>query len=550
VTPTGQAVVAGTTTSTAFPTVSPLQPSFGGFSDAFIARVNPAGTAFEFATWLGGSGTDTANAVALDSAGNIHVTGSTASTNFPLQDPVQNQLSPGGPDSFVAKINAAGSMMLYSTYLGGNSTDQANGIAADANGNAYVVGTTSSQNFPVVNPYQPALRGFSDAFITKLGVESDLAIAKAASRNPVMTGNNFSYTLTVANRVANLQSNLLPDDIEAGDFNKDGKPDLAVAARGGPGEANVVILIGNGDGTFRNPTAYRTGQGPGQIAIADFNGDGNPDVAAGDFNADGIADLAALTGSLGGISTVWSILGQCNPAVSTVLTNTSAASYRRLALAADSIVAAFGVGLSAETAVATTLPLPTQIGGATVKVKDSAGVERAAPLFFVSPNQINYQMPPGTDAGAAMVTIASSSGTTSTATTQIAAVAPGLFTANANGQGVAAGVALRIKPDGRQIYEAIAQFDLAANQLVPVTIQLSGLPPVSLDRVYLILFGTGLRGRSSLSNVKMQIGLADVEPLFVGARGGLVGLDQVNVLLPQNLGSRGDVDVVLKWMER
>ncbi len=202
VTSSGQAVIAGTTNSTNFPVASPMQPSIGGANDAFVVRVNAAGSAFDFSTWLGGTFNDSANSVALDGAGAVYVAGLTNSTNFPTQDAPQNQFSGGsGNDAFVTKINAAGSALIYSTYLGGQGADSASGIAVDSVGNAYVTGTTSSQNFPVASPLQPALRGFSsDAFVTKLGVETDLAITKTASRNPVMVNNNFSYTLVATNR--------------------------------------------------------------------------------------------------------------------------------------------------------------------------------------------------------------------------------------------------------------------------------------------------------------------------------------------------------------
>jgi uncharacterized protein (TIGR03437 family) len=215
-----------------------------------------------------------------------------------------------------------------------------------------------------------------------------------------------------------------------------------------------------------------------------------------------------------------------------------------LFLASESIVAAFGIGLSTDTAVATTLPLPTQLAGTSVKVKDSAGVERLAPLFFVSPNQVNYLMPVGTATGAAMVTIIPANGTAVSSTTQIAAIAPGLFTANANGQGAPAGVVLRVQPDGRQIYQPLARFDLAANQFVPASISLSALDPV-FDRVFLILFGTGLRGAGSDATLELTIGDRKVDVLYAGPQGDFVGVDQVNAELLRGFISAGEQDVTL-----
>ncbi|MGH9845529.1 MAG: hypothetical protein ACREEM_43010, partial [Blastocatellia bacterium] len=118
---------------------------------------------------------------------------------------------------------------------------------------------------------------------------------------------------------------------------------------------------------------------------------------------------------------------------------------------------------------------------------------------------------------------------------------PGLFSANASGQGLAAAVALRVKADGSQSFEPVAQFDQAQNKFVAVPIDLG---PES-DQVFLILFGTGLRFHSSLSAVTARIGGVDTQVIFAGAQGGFVGLDQVNVRLPRSLIGRGVVDVVL-----
>ncbi|MGH9842318.1 MAG: virginiamycin B lyase family protein [Blastocatellia bacterium] len=220
----------------------------------------------------------------------------------------------------------------------------------------------------------------------------------------------------------------------------------------------------------------------------------------------------------------------------------SAASFAQGSVAADSIVAAFGTRLATATQAATTLPLPTELANTKVSVRDSAGTVRAAPLFFVSPAQVNYLMPAGTASGTASVTISSGDGRAATGTVQIAVVAPGLFAANADGRGVAAANVLRIKADDSQIYESpAAVFDAAQNRFVARAIDLG---PES-DRVFLILFGGGFRFRMALSAVTVKIGGMDATVGFAGAQGELAGLDQVNVQLPRGLAGRGEVDVVL-----
>ena len=221
--------------------------------------------------------------------------------------------------------------------------------------------------------------------------------------------------------------------------------------------------------------------------------------------------------------------------------NVSAASYGGAELASESIVAAFGAGLATVTQVATTVPLPTELAGTSVKVRDSAGTERLASLFFVSSGQINYLVPPNTTLGTATVSVTSNGNVVATGAVKIAAVAPGLFAANANGQGVAAALALRVKTDGTQSYEPIARFDTATGRVVSTPIDLG---PAG-EQVFLILFGTGLRGRSSLTATTLLMGGVDAQVLYAGAQGDLVGLDQVNVAVPRSLIGRGEIDIVL-----
>lgn len=229
-----------------------------------------------------------------------------------------------------------------------------------------------------------------------------------------------------------------------------------------------------------------------------------------------------------------------NSALLTV-TNVSAASYSATPLAPAAIIAAFGTNLATATNSANTTPLPTTLAGTTVTVRDSAGIERLAPLFFVSPNQINYQMPPETAPGLATITVVTPAGNVSQGTTTIAAVAPGLFAANASGQGVAAAFALRIRADGSQSYEAIARFDPTLQRYVAQPIDLG---PVN-EQVFLIAFGTGFRYRSSLFGVNARIGGLESPVSFAGAQGALVGVDQVNVQLPRGLLGRGEVEATL-----
>ena len=169
----GNAYVTGYTYSVDFPTQNASQPTNGGNSDAFVTKLNAAGAALLYSTYLGGSGHEQGAGIALDAIGNAYVTGATTSTNFPTQNASQPVHGIDGLnyDAFVTKLNAAGTALLYSTYLGGNGFDQGTGIDVDVIGNAYVTGATQSNNFPTAGtPVQGNLSGGAgtDGFIVKL----------------------------------------------------------------------------------------------------------------------------------------------------------------------------------------------------------------------------------------------------------------------------------------------------------------------------------------------------------------------------------------------
>ncbi|WP_309495483.1 SBBP repeat-containing protein [Mechercharimyces sp. CAU 1602] len=169
----GNAYVTGTTSATDFPVTSgAFQTLKNGESDAFISKINPAGTSLLYSTFLGGSMTDEGNGIAVDSENNAYITGFTISTNFPITSAAFQTITTGGTfNAFVSKINASGSSLLYSTFLGGSTGSSSTGedIALDGSNQAYIVGTTDTSSYPITSgAFQTILRGTSDAFITKL----------------------------------------------------------------------------------------------------------------------------------------------------------------------------------------------------------------------------------------------------------------------------------------------------------------------------------------------------------------------------------------------
>ncbi|WKZ18693.1 MAG: SBBP repeat-containing protein [Candidatus Jettenia sp. CY-1] len=165
----GNVYVTGATYSANFPTTNPLQSTGGDSFDAFATKLDPTGSVLIYSTYFGGSSHDHGFGIAVDTLGNVSITGRTHSVNFPTVNPLQPAYGGGSSDAFVTKLDSTGSAFIYSTYLGGGSLDTGSGIAVDTSGNAYVTGSTDSYSFPTANPLQSTYGGgSSDVFVTKL----------------------------------------------------------------------------------------------------------------------------------------------------------------------------------------------------------------------------------------------------------------------------------------------------------------------------------------------------------------------------------------------
>ena len=330
-----------------------------------------------------------------------------------------------------------------------------------------------------------------------------------------------------------------PFFVASADLNRDGKPDL-VALEGAPGtdSGGAAVLMGNGDGTFQMPLIYQApiAYGTATAAVADLNGDQFPDLilpggyllaqgdgtfqpyatapigpqAIADFNGDGKADFASIE-NLGVAVT----LNLSPVATGPPLVVYSAASLSAGPLAPDSLATAFGANLAST-------------GGSTgVSVTDSAGKSREVRLIYVSPHQINFQIPPGVAPGPATISVSGTGIPTVTAQIEIASAAPALFMANAGA--VATGYLLTVNVSG----ETRQPFSTTRNGLVvpaPVSINSGAV------QLYLVLFGTGIRGAATSCFIDSGIPYAQVS--FAGPKLlDTVGVDQVNVLLPEPLSS-------------
>ncbi len=640
----GNIYVAGGTGSANFTTANAAQSNFGGAFDCFIAKLNPSGSALIYSTYFGGSGGDACLGMALDSSGNVYLTGFTTSLNFPSAGPIQQSFGGGPSDAFVAKLNANGSSLAYSSYLGGSGSDIGNGLVVDANGAAYVIGDTGSTDFPTKNAVQQAYGGASrDGFVTKVeadgaalaystflggsAVDQGFGVAVDASGDAYVSGITTSPNFPLANALQ--QNRGGATDLFVAKLNASGAGLVYSTYLGGsagdsqgvPGNPIAVDAAGavylTGSTTSRNfPTANPLqagfGGGEGDAFVTKINangsalvystylgGSGNENITAlpdpflvQDIAVDaaGQAYVTGTTGSnnfptgnavqssfgggardafvtklsAGGSSAIYSTYlggagndtGLCiavDPTGSAWISGrtlstdfqmvnalqsgfggsdhdafivklaadavtVSAASFSGAAITSKAIVAAFGPNLATTTAVASSVPLPTTLAGTSVNIRDSAGTERAAPLFFVSQGQVNYQIPDGTEAGPASVTVTSGDGRVSSAVIQVVAAAPSIFTANASGLGAAAAV------------------DAFTGALGPFNAKRANGEPNIIS-----VFGTGLGADATdvdgNASVEVKIDGVQVTALYAGRAPGYVGLNQFNVVFPATISS-------------
>ena len=296
----GNAYVAGYTQSTNFPVQLPFRGSNTGAVDAFVTKLNPAGSALVYSTYLGGSATDYATAIAVDASGSAYVTGIVTSDDFPLANPIDDTLgSHAVDDVFVSKFTPSGSGLVYSTYLGGGSGDDAYAIALDRSGNAYVTGRTNSSDFPLVNPIQITRVAF-DLFVTEInasgsallfstfiggsGSESGRGIAVDSLGNIHIAGESTSTDFPVL-KATQATSAGLQDGIVLlfatrlpylfNDFAGNGCSDGEVIYDSAAGQAYTALS--NGDGTYSYHSSA-VSSGFDVVRTGDVTGDGKADL--------------------------------------------------------------------------------------------------------------------------------------------------------------------------------------------------------------------------------------------------------------------------------
>ncbi|MGE3154617.1 MAG: SBBP repeat-containing protein, partial [Nitrospiraceae bacterium] len=271
----GQAYVTGSTDTpgSGFPGTagSPIQGSFaGGAVDGYVTKLNAPGTALVYSTYLGGSGNDGGNGIAVDQAGNAYVTGitSTPGSGFPGTADSSIQSTFGGFfDAYVTKLNAAGTALVYSTYLGGSGDDDGEGIAVDPLGNAYVTGTTGTpgSGFPgtVGSLIQNTLAGHTDIFVAKITTNTSPSCSAAQAVPNILWSPNHQFLSIAVHGVTDPDGN--PVTITIIGITQD-EP---VNAKG-EGNMSPDAVIQAGSASVR---AERAGNGDGRVYQVSFRAD-------------------------------------------------------------------------------------------------------------------------------------------------------------------------------------------------------------------------------------------------------------------------------------
>ncbi len=476
-------------------------------------------------------------AVAVDGSGNLYV------ADYDAQR--VRKISGANITAFAGTAGVAG----YSGDNGQAASARLNypsGLAADAAGNLYIADSLNHR-----------VRKVSGGIITTVagtgvpGFSGDGGPAAAAQLNrPVAVAVDAAGDLYVADqenhRIRKVSNGIISTVAGNGanEVSGDGGPPLAAGTR-----LPVAVGIGaNGELFFADSggTGVRRVSGDVITTVAGRSGPVSL-TDEGGLATQSMISAAALAADASGAVYVaeaeYNRLRTLVPAMFSV----SAASYTAGgALAPGMIVAGFGEKLAESTEAAVSLPLPEQLAGVSVEVTDEDGIPRAAPLFLVSPGQINFEMPEGAGAGTATIAVRNvrTSRVVATYTVTIDDVAPGLFAANQNGRNAAAAVAVwvtPVTPPASWPSQLTFQCGQAPGSCVTVPLGMGG----ESDKLYLYLYGTGIRGRSGLGAVRATIGGTTATVEYAGPAPGFAGLDQVNVVVPRSLAGRGEVPVVL-----
>jgi uncharacterized protein (TIGR03437 family) len=479
--------------------------SFG--TDAFALKLDPSGSKLVYSTYLGGTGMDFGQSIAVDSAGRAYIAGTTSSFDFPVANAMQSRPA-GMRDGFIAVLDATGSHLVWSTYLGGANDDWASAIALDPAGNVHVAGWTYSADFPLRQASQTRFAGnagtwMSNAFAAKLkgdgsglifstyfggsGGDAAWAVAADAAGNTYIAGDTSSRDLPTANAIQSVLA----------------------------GTQNVFVAAWNGQTGALQYGTYLGGSNYDSVSAIAADAAGNAYVTGSTQSPDFPRKYAFQYTFAGGDAFLAKIAsGATGPGIA--LGGVADAGGYRALVSPGEIVSIFGKELAVTPAAAGAPPLPVQLSDVRVSVN---GV--AAPLFYVSPLQINAQIPYETAIGTAQIQVSSSAGT-ATWTLPVASAAPGIFTLNSMGTGAGAvehGLTGQLVTDTNPATagEIVSVYCTGLGAVNPL-LATGAAAPIPPPRTELL--------------VQAYIGGAPAQVTYAGLAPGFAGLYQVNVQIP------------------
>jgi|GEM_PF-3808370 len=530
----GAAYVAGYSSSRDFPvTEGSLQGDNAGGRDAFVAKFAAAGGGRAWITFLGGAGDDTAHALAVDADGVVYVAGETSSADFPLTDDADQNIGGGGSDAFLAKLSSDGSALMYGSFFGGGNNDRALGLALGPQGHIHVVGEAESSNLPgILDPIQDFFGGGdSDAFIAMF----DATGANRLSAT-FFGGNDRDFATDVAvdnaGRIyvvgGTSSSNFrLTDNAVLPEYRGEQDAFIAQFEAAGAGLLQSSYFGGQEDDEARGVAV----SSEGRVYIVGFTRSENlpltDNALQSDFNEDSGFNPLDDPVSEAFVARISPTEGE------RAFTTVSGASFQIGPVAAGSIVTGFGTGLTDTEESATSLPLPTTLGGVQVRLTDEFGNQSNAELFYASGNQVNFFIPSSLAPGRYEVEVLRDGTAISRGFVQVRNVAPSLFTADMSGSGPAAALVAQRSGDtftNEPIFE----------QNAPGAISLRAIDLSAADETVLQLFGTGFGGAT---DVEVLVDGRPAEVLFSGNQGEFVGLDQINVRLGEEFAGVGETTV-------
>lgn len=563
----GNLYVTGQTDSNDFPLAGPSQNLAGLGIDAFAAKLSNSGKII-YSTYLGGSLTDVGYAVAVDLSGDLYVTGGTQSSDFPHTGNAYQAALAGGIDSFVTTFDPAGRLM-YSSFLGGAGDDVGYGMTVDVGYNVYLTGTTTSTNFPVTaGSFQPHPAGGIDGFITKLapfsapiystyvggsGDDTPVAIAADAAGQVYVAGDTNSANFPTKSAFQTLffgKKNLFaiklsPDGSQpvystylggsgtdtasgmaldvggtlyiTGTSNSSDFPTWNAFAPSRKGVANAIVAGLNPSGNSVQFATYLGGSNQDAGNAVSLNCATGLFVAGNTASADFPVSAGAMQSAFGSSQQDGFIANiGLSPAIPSIMTGgvQNGATFLSGPVAPGSVVTIKGTNLAGFTAAAFSYPLSNSMSGASVSVNGTP-----TPLFYVSPTQINIQLPYEIAPGTAALSVGACGGISPVATFPVAPTAP---------------------------YILLAGSGAALIQNADYSLNTSAQPARAGETVMVYLIGIGAvdnpvpTGAPASSTVlahatassSAAIGGQPAPILFLGLTPGFVGLAQANVTVP------------------